>query len=287
MRTTLLVLGLAALSTACATSPEQDTPSLGVVESPLLTNVVEAESATGGGVVESDPTASNGQLRAFNASGTWASSSFTTSGTLLSAKVRVRGALCGPVLGVFLDGISVGGGTITSTAWTDLNLTVPPLGAGQHTVVFYTRVASSLCVLRIDDATFTTADPPPPPLPLITVEAESASGAGTNQNDGTASNGQFRSLTTPYSQATATFTSVGSLNSGRVYVRNPGCLFSPYLSVSVDGQPSTTVFATSATWQPLPFSFPTQPPGSHNIVFQYRRGDGCPLEIDRATLNQF
>lgn len=128
---------------------------------PPTTLDVEAETATGPGVVEADPTASGGQLRAFTTPYQTATASFTTTGTMTSGTVRVRGTSCGlwspPWVKVLVDGEDVLTTTVPQTSWTDLALDVLPLPPGPHTVGFQYRYGDAGCALRFDKATFVTS----------------------------------------------------------------------------------------------------------------------------------
>ena len=127
---TVLVLGSSAL--ACGGSPASghssadEEEAIGVSRAALTTLVVEAESATGAGVIESDPNASNGQVRAFSNVYDAATASFTTNGTVQSGTVRVRTAQCAPQWAqVLVDGVIVLTEMLSTTdAWIDLPLDV-------------------------------------------------------------------------------------------------------------------------------------------------------------------
>ncbi|MEJ7596657.1 MAG: hypothetical protein WKG01_02005 [Kofleriaceae bacterium] len=115
--------------------------------------IVEAELATGAGLVISDPTASGGALRAFTAAYTHAIASFTTT-AMTTGSVRLRAASCSstPYVKVYIDGVAVVLTTVTSAAWIEL-----PLGqvaTGTHSIDFEYRYGSPPCQLQIDKATF-------------------------------------------------------------------------------------------------------------------------------------
>ena len=285
----LLAVGLSSL--ACGGAVSSDETELGVARAALTTLVVEAESATGAGTVEADATASGGQRRALTVVGTTATATFTTAGTIESGTVRVQAGECATSqwVKVVVDGVNVLTQQLTHPpgSWTVLPLSFASFPAGSHTVAFNYRQGSNGCALRFDEATFSVQDPPPPPAPSpapIAVEAESATGAGVVGSDPSASGGQLRTFTTPYTTAYATFTTTAPMTSGTVRVRATSCGSTPWVKVLVDGHDFATTTVPAATWTELPLSVSPLPAGSHTIGFQYRwGGTGCALHVDKAT----
>jgi hypothetical protein len=116
--------------------------------------VVEAESAVGQGAVVADGAASGGADRAFAAAYQTASRTFTTMvPTTGSVRVRSSGCFDEPVAKVTIDGTSMTMMYLpTSGAWVTMSL--PPLGAGNHTITFEHRYGRTGCALHFDHATF-------------------------------------------------------------------------------------------------------------------------------------
>lgn len=289
---TVLVLGSSAL--ACGGSPASghssadEEEAIGVSRAALTTLVVEAESATGAGVIESDPNASNGQVRAFSNVYDAATASFTTNGTVQSGTVRVRTAQCAPQWAqVLVDGVIVLTEMLSTTdAWIDLPLDVAGIPAGNHTVTFKYRMGTNGCAFRYDHATFEVADPVPPPQPTppMVLEAENATGAGVIQADRTASNGQRRAFSTMYETAQATLQNTTTATSVTVRAYGSSCSSVPKLALFVDGQSVMTKDVPQTTWTDYSANVAI-PPGSHTVTLQYRwsGGTGCQLRIDKTT----
>ncbi len=274
---------------ACSTDVRpEDGEATGSTQSALTTTVLEAENATGAGVVVNDATASNGQLRAISASYTGATQTFTTTGTLVSGVVRLRrsGACVGvdPWYSVRIDGLSVAAGNALPATWTDVPIS-GSLAIGTHTVEYYDRHTDPGCTIQFDKLTLTLNNPPPPPITL-TLEAENAVGAGGMVTDATASNGQLRSFGAPYTGATQAFVTTGPLTSGSVRLRRSGTCTAPnpYFELRIDGVVRASGSSVPAAWTDYPLSGALAA-GNHNLEYYYRFGNaGCALQFDKATI---
>jgi hypothetical protein len=263
-----------------------DEPDLGELTSEVSVIVLEGEASTGAGVVEGDPTASNNAVLAMATPHTVAQQTFTTTGVLTSGSVRVRGDTCNPWVRVQIDNVDVVVAQLTSSSWTTLPFTSASVPAGTHTIKFHYRNGIAGCVLRIDQATLTTADPPPPPPPPpspVVIEAESATGAGTVIADASASGGAYRAFTSQYTHAITTFATTATMK-GSVRVRAASCGFAPWVKVYVDSTPVLISTVTSTSWVDLPLGYSLVGAGTHTIDFEYRSGTApCQLHIDQAT----
>lgn len=277
-----------ALAACSADARPEGSEATGITQSALTTTVLEAENATGAGVVVNDATASGGQLRAISTSYTGATQTFATTGTLVSGVVRLRrsGTCVGldPWYIVRIDGVSVAAGNALPATWTDVPIS-GSLGIGTHTVEYYDRHTDPGCTIQFDKLTLTLNDPPPPPVTL-TLEAEGAVGSGAIVNDATASNGQLRSFTTPYTGATQAFVTGGPLASGTVRLRRSGTCTAPnpYFELRIDGVVRASGSSVPATWTDYPIAG-TLAAGNHSLEYYYRFGNaGCALQFDKATI---
>jgi hypothetical protein len=114
--------------------------------------VLEAENATGQGVVEVDATASAGARRKFTASYQAATQAFTTTAPVVSGSVRVKTvAGCSAIYRVKIDSTVVAGGTVTATSWTTFSFGNLGIPAGNHVIEYYYRYGN--CDLHYDQAT--------------------------------------------------------------------------------------------------------------------------------------
>lgn len=262
-----------------------DEPAVDELASEVSVLVLEGEASSGAGVVEGDATASNNAVLAMATPYTVAQQPFTTTGTLISGSVRVRGDACNPWVRVQIDNLDVVVAQL-GTSWTTLPFTSSSIPAGSHTIKFHYRYGTAGCVLRIDQATLTTADPPPPPPPPpspVVVEAESATGAGTVIADASASGGAYRAYSSQYTHAIATFTTTTAMK-GSVRVRAASCASAPWVKVYVDSTPVLLGTVTSTAWVDVPLGSSLFGGGMHTIDFEYRSGSApCQLHIDQAT----
>ncbi|HEY5933058.1 MAG TPA: hypothetical protein VIU61_00395 [Kofleriaceae bacterium] len=263
-----------------------DEPEVNELTSEVSVLVLEGEASTGAGVVEGDATASDNAVLAMATPYTVAQQPFTTTGVLTAGSVRVRGDACSPWVRVQIDNFDVVVAQLTTTSWTTLPFSPASIPAGSHTIKFHYRYGAPGCVLRIDQATLTTADPPPPPPPPpspMVVEAEAATGAGTVVADGSASGGAYRAFTSQYTHAVTTFTTPTTMK-GRVRVRAASCTSAPWVKVYVDNTPVLLGTVTSTSWVDLPLGNTLFGGGMHTIDFEYRSGFApCQLHIDQAT----
>lgn len=276
------------LGVGCA-APSDEAPdeTLGVSRSALVTVSVEGEAASGGGVIEPDASASNQRLRAFATPGTQATVLFATTGTMQSVSVTARGGGCSPQLQVIVDNTPIGTQNVTATSWTAYAFTPPALAPGSHSIAFRYASGPAGCVLRVDRAVITTADPPPPPPPPppVSIEAESATGAGTVLGDATASGGQYRSMTVTYQSASRSFTAAAPMNNITLRARRTGCTSTAVAKLAFETGASANLNVTSSAWTTLAVPL-TVSAGAHTATFEYRfNPGGCTLDFDVATLS--
>lgn len=287
--TKICLVAVAFALAACSTDVRPDEgEATGSTQSALTTTVLEAENATGAGVVVNDATASNGQLRAISTSYASATQTFTTTGTLVSGVVRLRrSGICAgvdPWYIVRIDGASVAAGNALPATWTDVPIS-GSLAIGTHTVEYYDRHTDPGCTIQFDKLTLTLNNPPPPPVTL-TLEAENATGSGAVGSDATASNGQLRTLATPYTGATQAFVTTGPLTSGSVRLRRSGTCTgpNPYFELRIDGVVHASGSSIPAAWTDYPLSGALAA-GNHNLEYYYRFGNaGCTVQFDKATI---
>ncbi len=277
-----------ALAACSADARPDDGEATGSTQSALTTTVLEAENATGAGVVVNDATASSGQLRAISTSYAGATQTFATTGTLVSGVVRLRrSGICvgsDPWYIVRIDGLSVAAGNALPATWTDVPIS-GSLAIGTHTVEYYDRHTDAGCAIQFDKLTLTLNNPPPPTITL-TLEAEGAVGAGGVVSDATASAGQLRSFATPYTGATQAFVTSGPLASGSVRLRRSGTCTgpNPYFELRIDGVVRASGSSVPAAWTDYPLGGGLAA-GNHNLEYYYRYGNaGCAVQFDKATI---
>ncbi len=117
------------------------------------------------------------------------------------------------------------------------------------------------------------------------VEGETATGAGTVLSDVGASGGQYLRNTTPFTTATASFSTSGAIVDGVVRARRGNTLCIPILEVRLDGAIVASVSVSATSWTDYPLSSAAAA-GAHTLTLYYRSGSaGCALDVDQATFD--